>query len=122
MPFYDSRPFIYIGLKTLRVIFFVHGLEVQLWQSSRPQFDTLFVHAYSEKDTDPIALHFVFLVHACLGRDLGRRLNWFSTAPNLAFKSTAPFSARDMGGKICPWQEILQKHRKLQQYPQNMTK
>ncbi|KAL4290039.1 hypothetical protein GQ457_14G000830 [Hibiscus cannabinus] len=55
-----------------KVIFFVHGLEVQLCQSSRPQLDTLSVHAYSEEDADPIALHFVFLVHACLGRDLDR--------------------------------------------------
>ncbi|KAL4278761.1 hypothetical protein GQ457_03G016940 [Hibiscus cannabinus] len=57
------------------LIFFGHGLEIQLWQSSRPQFDTLSVQAYSEKYADPIALHFVFLVHACLGRDLGRFTN-----------------------------------------------
>ncbi|KAL4285072.1 hypothetical protein GQ457_16G006620 [Hibiscus cannabinus] len=60
------------------VIFFAHGLEIQLWQSSRPQFDTLSVQEYSEKYADPIALHFVFLVQACLRRDLG------STAPNMA--------------------------------------
>ncbi|KAL4385386.1 hypothetical protein GQ457_15G019040 [Hibiscus cannabinus] len=52
-------------------IFFAHGLEIQLWQSSWPQFDTLSVQAYSEKYADPIAPHFVFLVHACFGRDLG---------------------------------------------------
>ncbi|KAL4290094.1 hypothetical protein GQ457_14G011940 [Hibiscus cannabinus] len=78
MPFYGGQPFIYIGLKTLR-----------------------------EKYVDPIALHFVFLVHACLGRDLG------STAPNLALICCSIFGlggkyARDLGGKICHQQEILQ--------------
>ncbi|KAL4367621.1 hypothetical protein GQ457_05G023580 [Hibiscus cannabinus] len=59
----------------LQVIFFAHGLEIQLWQSSRPQFDTLSVHEYSEKCADPIALQFIFLVHACIGQDLGRFTN-----------------------------------------------
>ncbi|KAL4360562.1 hypothetical protein GQ457_04G025910 [Hibiscus cannabinus] len=98
------------------LIFFAHGLEIQLWQSSRPQFDTLSVQEYSEKSADPIALHFVFLVHACLGRDLD------STAPNLALICCSIFDpggkyAHDVGRKICHWQEILQIHRKLQQYP-----
>ncbi|KAL4331933.1 hypothetical protein GQ457_07G009390 [Hibiscus cannabinus] len=107
MPSYDGRSFIYIGLKTLRVIFFAYGLEIQLWQSSRPQFDTLFVQAYSEKYVDPITLHFVFLVQACLGRDLG------STAPNMALICCSIFGlggkyARNVGGKICHRREILQ--------------
>ncbi|KAL4320008.1 hypothetical protein GQ457_18G012280 [Hibiscus cannabinus] len=59
----------------LLIIFFAHGLEIQLWQSSRPHFDTLSVQAYSEKYVDPIALYFVFLVQACLGRDLGKFIN-----------------------------------------------
>ncbi|KAL4311214.1 hypothetical protein GQ457_01G019780 [Hibiscus cannabinus] len=57
------------------IIFFAHGLEIQLWQSSRPQFHTLSVQEYLEKYVDPIALHFVFLVHACLGRDLDKFTN-----------------------------------------------
>ncbi|KAL4339846.1 hypothetical protein GQ457_08G026460 [Hibiscus cannabinus] len=98
------------------VIFFAHGLEIQLWQSSQPKFDTLSVHEYSEKYDDPIALHFVFLFQACLSRDIG------STAPNLALICCSIFGlggkyAHDVGGKICHRQEILQIHRKLQQYP-----
>ncbi|KAL4323125.1 hypothetical protein GQ457_11G026600 [Hibiscus cannabinus] len=92
-----------IRQSVLQINFFVHGLEVQLWQSSRPQFDTLSVQEYSEKYADPIALHFVFLVHACLG----------STAPNLALICCSIFGlggkyARDLGGKICHRREFLQ--------------
>ncbi|KAL4361433.1 hypothetical protein GQ457_04G021620 [Hibiscus cannabinus] len=79
------------------LIFFAHGLEIQLWKSSRPQFDTLSVQ---EKI-------------CCLRR---------GTAPNLALICCSIFSlggkyAHDVGGKICHRQEFLQIHRKLQQYP-----
>ncbi|KAL4353365.1 hypothetical protein GQ457_06G008890 [Hibiscus cannabinus] len=101
---WNSKGYRYSSSST--VIFFAHGLEIQLWQSSRPQFDMLSVQAYSEKYADPIALHFVFLVHACLDRDLG------STAPNLALIFCFIFGlggkyARDLGGKICHRREIL---------------